>query len=91
MMSCGDPAGSREKKFVAMLRSADGYKINGDFLLLTSDGKTVAKFKNNPPNPDAGRHILNPRLSPGEFVHAHLCYLCHSSVLLTSGFLNAQN
>jgi uncharacterized lipoprotein YbaY/heat shock protein HslJ len=49
MMICGDPAGTREKKFVAMLRSADGYKINGDFLILTSNGKTVAKFKNNPP------------------------------------------
>lgn len=48
MMMCGDPAGSRERKFVAMLRSADGYKINGDVLLLTSNGKTVAKFKNNP-------------------------------------------
>lgn len=47
MMSCADPAGSREKKFIAMLRSANGYKINGDFLLLTSGGKTVAKFKNN--------------------------------------------
>lgn len=47
MMYCADPAGSREKKFVAMLRAANGYKINGDFLLLTSDGKTVAKFKNN--------------------------------------------
>jgi heat shock protein HslJ len=49
MMSCADPAGSREKKFIAMLRSVDGYKISGDFLLLTSNGKTVAKFKNNPP------------------------------------------
>ena len=48
MMACADPAGSRERKFVAMLRSADGYKINGDFLVLTSNGKTVAKFKNNP-------------------------------------------
>jgi putative lipoprotein len=47
MMICADPAGSRERKFVAMLRSADGYKINGDFLLLTSSGKTVAKFKKN--------------------------------------------
>ena len=47
MMSCVDPAGSRERKFIAMLRSADGYKISGDVLLLTSDGKTVAKFKNN--------------------------------------------
>jgi heat shock protein HslJ len=47
MMACVDPAGSRERKFVAMLRSADGYKINGDFLLLISNGKTVAKFKNN--------------------------------------------
>jgi putative lipoprotein len=49
MMHCADPAGSREKKFVAMLRSADGYKIDGDFLLLKSNGKTVAKFKTNPP------------------------------------------
>jgi heat shock protein HslJ len=47
MMACADPAGSREKKFVAMLRAADGYKISGDFLLLTSNGKTVAKFRNN--------------------------------------------
>jgi len=47
MMACVDPAGSRERKFIAMLRSADGYKISGDFLLLTSNGKTVAKFKNN--------------------------------------------
>jgi heat shock protein HslJ len=47
MMFCADPAGSRERKFIAMLRSADGYKISGDFLLLTSNGKTVAKFKNN--------------------------------------------
>jgi heat shock protein HslJ len=47
MMACADPAGSREKKFVAMLRSADGYKISGDFLLLTSSGRTVAKFRNN--------------------------------------------
>jgi putative lipoprotein len=49
LMVCPEPAGSREKKFVSMLRSADGYKINGDFLVLTSNGKTVAKFKNNPP------------------------------------------
>ncbi len=47
MMACADPAGSRERKFVAMLRSADGYKISGGFLLLTSNGKTVAKFTNN--------------------------------------------
>ncbi len=47
MMSCPDPAGSREQKFVAMLRSADGYKLSGDFLLLTHNGKTVAKFRNN--------------------------------------------
>jgi putative lipoprotein len=45
MMYCADPAASREKKFVAMLRSADGYKVNGDVLLLTHEGKTVAKFK----------------------------------------------
>jgi uncharacterized lipoprotein YbaY/heat shock protein HslJ len=49
MMACPDPAGSREQKFVAMLRSADGYKIDGNFLLLTHDGKTVAKFVTNPP------------------------------------------
>ena len=49
LMSCADPAGSREKEFVAMLRSADGYKINGDALVLTSHGKTVAKFKINSP------------------------------------------
>jgi heat shock protein HslJ len=49
MVSCADPAGTREKKFVAILRSADGYKIDGDFLLLKSNGKTVAKFKTNPP------------------------------------------
>ncbi len=49
MMSCPDPARSREKKFIAMLRSVDGYKLNGDFLVLTSNGKTVAKFKTNPP------------------------------------------
>lgn len=49
LMVCPEPVGSREKKFVSMLRSADGYKINGDFLILTSNGKTVAKFKNNPP------------------------------------------
>lgn len=48
MMACADPAGSREHKFVAMLRSADGYRIDGDFLLLTHNGKTVAKFINNP-------------------------------------------
>ncbi len=47
MMACVDPAGSREKKFIAMLREADGYRISGDFLLLTSNGKTVAKFRNN--------------------------------------------
>ncbi len=47
MMACADPAGSRERKFIAMLRAADGYKVSGDFLLLTSNGKTVAKFKNN--------------------------------------------
>jgi len=47
MMACADPAGSRERKFVAMLRSADGYKIDGGVLLLTSNGKTVAKFQNN--------------------------------------------
>ncbi len=47
MMACVDPAGSRERKFVAMLRSADGYRISGEFLLLTSSGKTVAKFRNN--------------------------------------------
>ena len=49
LMACADPAGTREKKFVAMLRSADGYKLNGDTLLLTHDGKTVAKFKSLPP------------------------------------------
>lgn len=49
MMACPDPAGSREQKFVSMLRSADGYKIDGNFLLLTHDGKTVAKFITNPP------------------------------------------
>jgi putative lipoprotein len=48
LMACADPAGTRERKFVAMLRSADGYKISGDYLLLTSNGKTVAKFINNP-------------------------------------------
>ncbi len=47
MMACADRASTREQKFVAMLRSADGYKISGDFLLLTHNGKTVAKFKNN--------------------------------------------
>jgi len=47
MMACADPAGGREKRFVAMLRSADGYRISGDFLVLTSNGKTVAKFRNN--------------------------------------------
>lgn len=49
LMACANLASTREKKFVAMLRSADGYKIDGDFLLLTHDGRTVAKFKNNPP------------------------------------------
>jgi putative lipoprotein len=49
MMFCPDPAGSREKKFIAMLRLVDGYKLNGDFLTLTSNGKIVAKFKTNPP------------------------------------------
>jgi heat shock protein HslJ len=49
MMFCADPAGSREKKFIAMLRLVDGYRLNGDFLSLTSNGKTVAKFKTNPP------------------------------------------
>ncbi len=48
MMACADPAGSRESKFIAMLRSADGYKLGGNYLLLTSNGKTVAKFTNNP-------------------------------------------
>ncbi len=48
MMACADPAGSRESKFIAMLRSADGYKLGGNYLLLTSNGKTVAKFINNP-------------------------------------------
>ena len=48
MMACADPAGTREQKFIAMLHSADGYKISGDYLLLTSNGKTVAKFINNP-------------------------------------------
>jgi heat shock protein HslJ len=47
MMACIDPASSRERKFIAMLRSADGYRISGGFLLLTSNGKTVAKFQNN--------------------------------------------
>jgi heat shock protein HslJ len=47
MMACADPAGTREKKFIAMLRSADGYHMSGDSLVLTSNGKTVAKFKNN--------------------------------------------
>ncbi len=47
MMTCADPAGSRERKFVDMLRSADGYKISGGVLLLTSNGRTVAKFQNN--------------------------------------------
>jgi len=46
MMGCGEAAAEREQKFVAMLRSADGYKIDGESLLLTSDGKTVAKFRN---------------------------------------------
>ena len=47
MMSCAEAANSRERKFIDMLRSADGYKLNGDVLLLTSNGKTVAKFQNN--------------------------------------------
>lgn len=47
MMMCADPAGTRERKFIAILRSADGYKISGDVLLLTNNGKTVAKFQNN--------------------------------------------
>lgn len=47
MMMCADPAATRERKFIAMLRSANGYKITGDVLLLTNDGKTVAKFQNN--------------------------------------------
>jgi len=49
LIACDDPAGTREKKFVAMLRSADGYKLDGDVLLLTRNGKTVAKFTTNPP------------------------------------------
>jgi len=48
MMFCADPAGSREKKFIAMLRSADGYKMNETSLQLTHNGKVVAKFINNP-------------------------------------------
>ena len=38
MMFCADPAGSREKKFIVMLRSAESYRISGDFLILTSNG-----------------------------------------------------
>ena len=48
MMACPDVAGTREQKFIAMLRSADGYRFTGNYLLLTSNGKTVAKFINNP-------------------------------------------
>jgi putative lipoprotein len=46
MMACTGPDMQREQKFVATLRSADGFRIDGDYLLLTSKGKIVAKFKN---------------------------------------------
>jgi len=46
MVGCSDVGADRQAKFVAMLRSADGYKIEDELLVLTNGGKTVAKFRN---------------------------------------------
>lgn len=46
LMACAPPASEREQKFIAMLRSADGYRVSGPILTLTSKGRTVAKFRN---------------------------------------------
>lgn len=46
MLGCDEAGAEREQNFVAVLRLADGYKIEDDILLLTSRGKIVAKFRN---------------------------------------------
>jgi putative lipoprotein len=46
MVGCSDAGAERQQKFVSMMRSADGYKIEDEMLVLTSSGKTVAKFRN---------------------------------------------
>ena len=45
-IGCAAPIIRREQKFVAAMHDADGYRISGDYLVLTSKGKTLAKFKN---------------------------------------------
>jgi heat shock protein HslJ len=46
LMACSGSDTARQQKFIAALRSADGFRLSGDYLLLTSKGKVVAKFRN---------------------------------------------
>lgn len=46
LMGCAEPAMSREQKFFATLREADGFRISGNYLALTSKGKVIARFLN---------------------------------------------
>jgi putative lipoprotein len=46
MMMCMGGAMQREQKFVSALRAADGFKVSGNTLFLTSKGKVLAKFEN---------------------------------------------
>ncbi len=46
LLSCADKSNQREHKFVEMLRSANGYRVQGNFLVLTENGKPLAKFEN---------------------------------------------
>jgi len=46
LMGCISSVTAREQKFMAMLRSVDGFRINGEYLVLLSKGKVVAKFRN---------------------------------------------
>ena len=46
MIACAGPAMQRQQKFVSVLRAADGFKLRGTTLSLTSKGKVLAKFEN---------------------------------------------
>lgn len=45
-MGCPQNVITREQKFVAAMRDADAYRIAGNYLVLTSKGKVVARLKN---------------------------------------------